>query len=71
MDKSLSPFAAAYAQWLESLLALIPGVRLAGLSSELVRRQEQVAANEEWEGEGGMVRVMDPPAPRTAPKIPL
>lgn len=71
MDKSLSPFTAAYALWLGSFLTLIPGLRSAGFSSELARRQEQAAANEEWEGEGGMVRVMDPPAPRAWPKIPL
>lgn len=71
MDKSISPLTAAYAQWLRSFVALIPGMRSAGPSSELARKQEQVAANEDWEGEGGTVRVVDPPAPKSAPKIPL
>jgi hypothetical protein len=50
-----TPFTAIYTQWLESFRALIPGCAPAGPSEETTRKQEQVAAHQEWEDEGGSV----------------
>jgi hypothetical protein len=47
------PFTAIYTQWLESFRALIPGWAPSGLSEDASRKREQVAANQEWEDEGG------------------
>ena len=50
------PFTAIYTQWLESFRALIPGWAPPGLSEDASRKREQVAANQEWEHEGGSVK---------------
>jgi hypothetical protein len=47
------PFTAIYTQWLASFRALIPGWAPSGLSEDASRKREQVAANQEWEDEGG------------------
>jgi len=53
MNPINTPFTALYTQWLDSFRALIPG--MSGPSEELTRKQEQAAANQEWEDEGGSV----------------
>jgi len=56
MNPPNSPFTAIYTQWLDSFRAMIPGGMPAGPSEETARKQEQVAANQEWEDEGGSVK---------------
>jgi len=73
MNPINTPFTAIYAQWLESFRAMIPGGRPSGPSEELTPKQEQAAANQEWEDEGGSIK---PPAPTkpvlsSVPKIPF
>lgn len=53
VNQSNTPFTALYSQWLDSFWAMIPGAKPAGASEEMARRHEQVAANQEWEDEGG------------------
>ena len=73
MDPTNTPFTAIYAQWLESFRAMLPGGRPSRPSEELTPKQEQVAATQEWEDEGGSIK---PPtetkaALAQAPKIPF
>lgn len=73
MNPIETPFAAIYARWLESLRAMIPGGKPSGPPAEMTPRQEQAAANQEWEDEGGSIK---PPAEAkpvlaSAPKIPF
>lgn len=56
MKPTVTVFTEVYAQWLDSFRALFPGGAPAGPSEEVVRRQEQVAANQEWEHEGGRIK---------------
>ena len=60
VNQSNTPFTALYTQWLDSFWAMIPGAKPAGASEELARKQEQVAANQEWEDEGGTVKPAKP-----------
>jgi hypothetical protein len=73
MNPINTPFTAIYAQWLESFRAMIPGGGRAGPSEDLTRKQEQVAANQEWEDEGGSIKppTATKPALAPAPKIPF
>ena len=69
---SNTPFTDIYAQWLDSFRALIPGGWRAGPSEDVKRKQEQVAANEEWEHEGGSLKPAEKKPRLTAvPKMPL
>lgn len=61
-----TPFTRIYAQWLESFRALIPGATKAGPSE--TRKQEQVAANQEWEDEGGALKPEG--VPQAKPSVP-
>jgi hypothetical protein len=72
MNPINTPFTALYAQWLESFRAMIPGGRPAP-PEELTPRQEQVAATQEWEQEGGSIKpqIEAKPALAPAPKIPF
>ncbi len=69
------PFTALYVQWLDAFRALIPGAAKPGASEALGHAQEQVAANQEWEDEGGSVKPEkdhpDRPAIAAVPKIPF
>jgi hypothetical protein len=57
VSTSNTPFIALYIQWLESFRAMIPGWRQpSGTPRELTPRQEQAAANQEWEDEGGSIK---------------
>ena len=73
MNPINTPFTAIYAQWLESFRAMIPGSGKSGPSDELTPKQEQVAANQEWEDEGGSIKppADTKPALAPAPKIPF
>ena len=73
MNPTNTPFTAIYAQWLESFRAMIPGNRPSGPSEELTPKQEQAAANQEWEDEGGSIKppAEAKPALAPAPKIPF
>lgn len=55
MNTPVTPFTAIYTQWLESFRALLPGGAPSGPSESAIHKQEQVAANQEWEDEGGSV----------------
>lgn len=61
MKTSDTPFTAIYSLWLDCFRALIPGGMAAAPSRELTPRQEQVAANQQWEDEGGSIK---PPGDR-------
>ena len=73
MNPINTPFTAIYAQWLESFRAMIPGGRPPGPSEELTPKQEQVAANQEWEDEGGSIKpsAETKPVIASVPKIPF
>jgi hypothetical protein len=64
-------FTEMYFQWLESFRAMLPGFVPAGPSEEVIRRREQVAANQEWEDEGGSIKPAPTPEVKHAPKIPF
>ncbi len=69
-----SPFTPIYAQWLDSFRSLFPGGAANSSSSPaeaLTPKQEQVAANQEWEDEGGSVKPVPTPEAKDAPKIPF
>ena len=66
MDTSHTAFTKLYTQWLDSFRALIPGITQAGRSES--RKQEQVAAHQEWEDEGGALRPEG--VPRVKPSVP-
>ena len=73
MNPINTPFTAIYAQWLESFRAMIPGGKTPGPSEELTPKQEQAAANQEWEDEGGSIKPPAETKPDRAPgpKIPF
>ena len=71
MSDTNTPFTAIYTQWLDSFRAMIPGGAPAGPSEEVVRKAEQVEANQEWEHEGGSVKPVPVPECKDAPKIPF
>ena len=72
MTTPATPFTEIYVQWLESFRALIPGARRSGASANLKSRQEELAANQEWEQEGGAVQPAEKkPALSSVPKLPL
>jgi hypothetical protein len=72
LNTSGTPFTEIYVQWLESFRALIPGARRAGASANLKTRQEEVAANQEWEQEGGAIQPAEiKPVLASVPKIPF
>jgi hypothetical protein len=56
MKSTTTPFTAVYTQWLDSFRAMLPGGAPAGPSEAVTRKQEQVAANQEWEDEGGSIK---------------
>ena len=64
-------FTEIYAQWLDSFQLLFPGGAAAGPSEAVVRRREQVAANQEWEDEGGSIKPAPTSEVKDAPKIPF
>jgi len=72
MDTSHTSFTAKYVEWLRWLRMYYFGTVRAQPPVEPTPRQEQAAAHQEWEHEGGSVR----PAPthpdaEPAPKLPL
>ena len=71
MSGPRTPFTAIYTEWLESFRAMIPGGAPAGPSEAVVRKEEKVAANQEWEGEGGSVKAVPVAECKDAPKIPF
>ena len=72
MNTPGTPFTEIYVQWLESFRALIPGARSRGASANLKTRQEEVAANQEWEQEGGAIQPAEiKPVLASVPKIPF
>ena len=62
MKPPVTTFTAIYTEWLDAFRALIPGGVGAGLASELTAKQAQVAANQEWEDEGGSLKPENPPS---------
>ena len=64
-------FAEIYLQWLDSFRAMLPGFAPPGASEEVVRRKQQIAANQEWEDEGGSIKPAPTPEVKHAPKIPF
>jgi len=68
-----TPFTAIYTQWLESFRAMLPGCAPAGPAEELTPKQEQAAANQEWEHEGGSIKppAEQKPGVEPGPKLPL
>ncbi len=71
MKPPVTPFTAVYTQWLDSFRALFPGGAPAGPSEAVARKREQVAANQEWEDEGGSCKPAPTPEVKDAPKIPF
>ena len=73
MKTTVTPFTAVYTQWLDSFRAMLPGyapeapAEQAGLTT---LKQEQAAANQEWEHEGGSIKPAPTPEAKDAPKIP-
>ena len=70
-NTSNSPFTAIYAQWLDSFRALFPGSDSSGPAEAAVHKEEQVAAHQDWEDEGGSVKPVPVPEAKDAPKIPF
>ena len=72
MTTPATPFTEIYVQWLEGFRALIPGARSAGAAANLKSRQEELAANQEWEHEGGSIQPAElKPVLASVPKIPF
>jgi len=72
MKNSDAPFTAIYIRWLDSLRALMPGGAGKPPAAVPTPKQEEVAAKQEWEDEGGSIK---PPTPgvkaKAARKLPL
>lgn len=56
MNSPSTSIAQIYTRWLKSFWAIVPGFELASQSEESARKQEQAAAAQEWEDEGGSVK---------------
>lgn len=67
-----TPFTEIYLRWLDSLRSLIPGGAGNPPADMPTPKQEEVAAKQEWEHEGGSLNP-PPQAPgaESAPKLPL
>jgi len=71
MNPPNTPFTAIYMQWLDSLRSLIPGYP-AKPAAVPTPKQEQAAANQEWEDEGGSIKPPETtPGVKPAPKLPF
>jgi len=55
MKPPVTPFSVVYRQTLDALWGMIPGARELGSSEEVVRKEEQRLATQEWEDEGGSI----------------
>ena len=64
-------FSEYYAEWLESFRAMFPGGSHAAPATEPTPKEAQVAANQEWEDEGGSIKPEKKPDEAPAPKMPL
>ena len=66
MKTSGTTFFTIYTDWLNTILSLLPGG--AGKAPEPTPKQEQAAAHQEWEDEGGCIK---PPEkkPEHAPEV--
>ena len=71
MKPTVTPFTAVYAQWLDSFRALLPGFVPAAPAEQSELKKEQVAANQEWEDEGGSIKPAPVAEVKDAPKIPF
>ena len=71
MKPTVSAFTTIYTEWLDSILAMLPGASHTAPAKETTPKKEQAAANEEWEDEGGCVVPEKKPAQAPAPKIPF
>ena len=71
MKPTVSAFTTIYTEWLDSILALLPGASHTPAAKEPAPKSDQAAANEEWEDEGGCIVPEKKPAQDPAPKIPF
>jgi len=72
MKPSDTPFTAIYMRWLDSLRTLIPGGAAKPPAAVPTPKQEEVAAKQEWEDEGGSIKPPSKePGVEPAPKLPL
>ena len=71
MKSHVTVFTEIYAQWLDSFRAIFPGGAPTGQSEPAERKQERVAATQEWEDEGGSIKPAPTPEVKNAPKIPF
>ena len=74
MKPDVTPFTAVYTQWLDSFRAMLPGYAPEAPAEQpalTTLKKEQIAANEEWEHEGGSIKPAPNSEARDAPKIPF
>lgn len=70
MKPPVTAFTALYTEWLHAFRQLLPG-GAAARPAEPTPRQAQVAADQEWEDEGGCIKPEKKPEAEPAPKIPF
>ena len=70
----MKPFTASeyYTEWVQAFRAMIPGGALRPAQpAELTPKEAQIAANQEWEHEGGTIKPEKSPVAAPRSKIPL
>jgi len=71
MKPTVSTFTSIYTEWLNTFRAMIPGGSAKPPAGEPTPKEAQVAANQEWEDEGGLVKPEKSTDPAPGSKIPL
>jgi hypothetical protein len=56
MKPTVSTFTSIYTEWLDTFRAMIPGGSHKPLAGEPTPKEAQIAANQEWEDEGGSIK---------------
>ncbi len=70
MKTPVSGFTVVYSAWLEAFRTMLPG--WPPTPKEPTAKEAQVAANQEWEDEGGSIKPAEKkPGVEPAPKIPF
>jgi len=62
---------ALYTKWQNTYWSMLTGRPPAALAKELTPKAAQVAADQEWEDEGGSIKPAKKPATEPEPKTPL
>ncbi len=71
MKTPFTQFVALYTEWLNTGWTMLTGRPPVAPTRELTPKAAQVAADQEWEDEGGSVKPAKKPGTEPQPKMPL